>query len=295
MIGRLAGVTALQIAPTRSSGYIVGMSQQNSGVFQVRTQFGSSGGLGTPQPLSEHEQQQKALAVARAFEPKRVVGFNKTRIGRDFDGGYIHVDDFSGVGAALSFGVSDDASWDVAIASKSIPVHQFDHTIEKGPVPHPLIQFYKQRIAPTDGPGDVCLDTLVGRLLADCKRAVLKIDIEGDEWQVFSAVSPRALMKFSQITCEFHGLQLAAEPVWSARFIHVLRKLRAVFEIVHVHGNNALPFVNVGNVVLPSLLEVTFANRDYYQFAETNEVFPTALDQPNLPDRPDLWLGCFKF
>ncbi len=112
---------------------------------------------------------------------------------------------------------------------------------------------------------------------------------------MFYTVSEKALAKFSQIVCEFHGFQYAADPVWSERFLHVLGKLRAVFEVVHVHGNNALPFVNVGNVVLPSLLEVTFANRKHYQFVETNEVFPTALDQPNVPGRPDLRLGCFKF
>jgi hypothetical protein len=68
-----------------------------------------------------------------------------------------------------------------------------------------------------------------------------------------------------------------------------------VFEVVHVHGNNAWPFFSIGNVVLPKLIEITFANRNYYEFAESNEVFPTALDQPNLPDRPDMRLGCFKF
>jgi len=272
------------------------MSQQNPGAYPMRAQFGGhGGGLAAPQPPSEHEKQKTALAIARAFEPKQVVGFNKARIGRDFDGGYVHVDDFSGVGAALSFGISDDASWDLAIATRNIPVHQFDHTIDKGPVSHRLITFHKQRISPGDGPGDVCLDTLAGRLLADCERAILKIDIEGDEWQVFYTASEKALAKFSQIVCEFHGFQYAADPVWSERFLHVLGKLRAVFEVVHVHGNNALPFVNVGNVVLPSLLEVTFANRKHYQFAETHEVFPTALDQPNVPDRPDLRLGCFKF
>ena len=75
----------------------------------------------------------------------------------------------------------------------------------------------------------------------------------------------------------------------------VLTKLRAVFEVIHVHGNNAWPFVNIGNVVLPTLIEITLANRSCYEFDETNEVFPTALDRPNLPNRPDMRLGCFKF
>jgi hypothetical protein len=38
-------------------------------------------------------------------------------------------------------------------------------------------------------------------------------------------------------------------------------------------------------------LEVTFANRTIYTCHETNEVFPTELDQPNTAGRPDIFLG----
>jgi len=266
----------------------------NPGTFQIRVNYGNRP-VAASAPLSEHEKQDRALAIARLLEPKKVVGFDKIRVGRANDGGYVHVDDFAGVGKALSFGISDDASWDLDIAKRDIPVHQFDHTIEKGPIGHPLLNFYKQRVAAVDGPAAVSLDTVAGRLLSDCERAILKVDIEGDEWSVFFTASLETLGKFSQIACEFHGFDQAGDPNWSDRSIAALRKLRAVFEVVHVHGNNAWPFFNIGNVVLPSLIEITFANRNYYEFAESNEVFPTALDQPNLPDRPDMRLGCFKF
>jgi hypothetical protein len=95
--------------------------------------------------------------------------------------------------------------------------------------------------------------------------------------------------------CEFHGLQQMGEHGHTELFRSVLGKLRNHFEVVHIHGNNALPMVNISNVTLPALLEVTFANRRHYEFAETNEVFPTAIDQPNIPSVPEMRLGCFKF
>ena len=239
--------------------------------------------------------QSSILLFARLLQPKRVLGFEKVRVGRDFDGGYILVDDFSAIDGALSFGVSDDASWDLDIAQRNIPVHQFDHTIDRGPVDHTLIHFHKVRVAETDAPGAACLDTLVERLLSKSKRALLKIDIEGDEWGVLNAASPNSLDRFAQIACELHGFRLLADPDWYDRCEAAITKLKALFEVVHVHGNNAQPFTNIANVMLPSLLEVTFANRSCYQFTETDEVFPTPLDRPNLPDRPDLILGCFKF
>jgi tetratricopeptide (TPR) repeat protein len=273
------------------------MTQQDyPGRLQVRFRYGyaTDGPVAVRQP-SNHEKQQMALAVARAFEPRRVVGFGKVRLGRDFDGGYVQVDDFAGVGAALSCGISDDASWDLEIAKRNIPVHQFDHTIEKAPIDHPLLTLHKQRVVSVDGPGTLCLDTMAERFLSGCERAILKIDIEGDEWLAFSAVSTETLGKFSQIICEFHGLYYAGDPIWHKRFMAGLSKLRAVFEVVHVHGNNSGPFANIANVILPATLEVTFANRACYQFAESDEVFPTALDRPNAPNQPEMRLGSFRF
>lgn len=273
------------------------MSQYTLGGYQLRVGYGDGREPlrpATPQQMPQ-QLQARALAVARAFTPKKVVGYKKIRIGCDHDGGYVHIDDFSGVGAALSLGISDDVSWDLDIAQRNIRVHQFDHTIEKTPIEDPMCSFHKLRVADADGIGAISLDSIVRRFLADCDRAILKIDIEGHEWPVFHAASVATLARFSQIVCEFHGLSHAGDPGLSEQFLAVLNKLRSVFEVVHVHGNNYQPFGNIANLILPMVLEVTFANRNYFQFTETDEIFPTVLDRPNRPDMPDMWLGCFKF
>jgi tetratricopeptide (TPR) repeat protein len=239
--------------------------------------------------------QPSILVFARMLEPKQALGCKKLRVGRDRDGGYVLVDDFSGIDGALSFGIKDDASWDLDIAQRNIPVHQFDHTIDNPPMEHPLIHFHKVRIAETDSPDAACLDTLVDTLLANSKRALLKIDIEGDEWGMFGAASPRSLERFTQIACEFHDLGRLTNPVWYQRYFAAIKKLKEQFEVVHVHGNNYMTFMCMANVLLPAVLEVTFANRKHYRFGESNEIFPTPLDRPNFPDAPDLHLGCFKF
>ena len=65
--------------------------------------------------------------------------------------------------------------------------------------------------------------------------------------------------------------------------------------MIHVHGNNFMPLIAVGNVPFPEVLEVTFANRNRYDFEDSDEIFPTRLDQPNWPGGADLYLGQFKF
>lgn len=240
-------------------------------------------------------EQQKILNLVRMFEPKKVLGFDKVRVGRNADGGYVQVNDFSAVAAAFSFGISNEASWDLQIAQRNIPVQQFDHTVKRSPNDHPLIKFHKMRVAASDGDGTICLDTVIERFLPTSQRTILKIDVEGDEWPIFAAASPAALARFSQIACEFHGFKDLKKSEVYVQFLQTITKLKALFEVVHVHGNNFRDFLSFQNVVFPSVLEITFANRNDYRFTESHEIFPTALDRPNRPDRPDLHLGCFKF
>jgi len=110
--------------------------------FSVNYQFGAA-----PRAPSPQEVQARVRAFARQLEPRKICDFQKIRVGRNFDGGYVMVDDFNEVDAALSFGIADDASWDLEIAKRGIPVHQFDHTIEKSPVDDPGITFHKTKIS----------------------------------------------------------------------------------------------------------------------------------------------------
>ena len=79
--------------------------------------------------------------------PRRSVGFGKLRLGRDGDGGYVMLDDFADVSAALSFGIGRDCSWDAAIAARAIDVDQYDHTVDGSPTANPRFRFFKKKIA----------------------------------------------------------------------------------------------------------------------------------------------------
>ena len=74
-----------------------------------------------------------------------------------------------------------------------------------------------------------------------------------------------------------------------------MRKLKLLFEVVHVHANNWDPILPIANVPFPEALEVTFVNRTLYQFENNTELFPTDIDFPNRPDRIDIFLGDFRF
>jgi hypothetical protein len=234
--------------------------------------------------------------VMSMLRPMDTLDRNKLRVGRDFDGGYVMLDDFQGIAAALSLGIADDVSWDLCVAARGIPVLQFDPSVTGSPVPHELFCFEQLRVAPQDGEGSICLDTIVStRVERSDRPLLLKIDIEGDEWGVFQAASAATLGRFRQIVCEFHNLERLYQADFIKQASTVFEKLARTHFVYHVHGNNCGNFANVGNVIVPQSLEVSFARRGTFEAVEGRTVFPTPLDRPNQPGRADLFLGHFQF
>jgi hypothetical protein len=259
------------------------------------------------QAEEKHQLQLEALAtsmVARArilklaslLIPQKVVGQSKVRLGSKHDGGYICLDDFAGVTAAFSFGIAENDDWDNEIADRGIMVHQFDHTIDSSPHRHANFRFQKKKIVPIIGrePDVESISSLMAQHAnARAASIILKMDVEHDEWQIFASAPSSDLQKFSQIVCEFHGFSRIANDHWYERALTALEKLHQDFEIVHIHGNNFLPLIIIGNIPFPELLEVTYASRMRYKFETAEEIFPTSLDAPNEPNKPDLFLGQF--
>lgn len=234
--------------------------------------------------------------VLRLLTPRAAANSAKQRFGRDFDGGYIMLEDFKGAAVALSLGIKDDVSWDLDVARRGLEVFQFDHTIAALPETHERFHFNPLRIAATPADGSVSLEQAFA--LADCADAspvILKMDIEGDEWAVLENVPDHILERCSQIIVEFHRMERLMEPESLLQARRVFEKLTSSFFLCHVHGNNCGNLVNVHNIVLPETLEMTFAKTGLYQSSDTQEVFPQKPDMPNQPGRADFFLGTFKF
>lgn len=237
--------------------------------------------------------QGRLISLGRLLRPMAARGVAKRRVGHPGDGGYVMLDDLGRAAAALSFGVGQEMTWDLALAQRAIPVHQFDHTIEHPPARHEAITFHRRQIVPVaDGRGESLASALD---LAGAAPCIIKMDIEGDEWPVLDAATKDDLGRILQFACEFHDFHHATDPAWHARALAVLEKLAAVFGVVHLHANNNGLLRCDGNVPFPEIIEVTFANRRFYDLEDSDDVFPTGLDAPNRPDLPDIHLGAFRF
>lgn len=232
-----------------------------------------------------------ARAALALMRPMTCDGLRKIRIGAENDGGYVMADEFEFVDAAFSFGVGVDDSWDAAVAERlRIPVMMFDHTIDAPPSRNELLRWKPIGLGiPRDpDPHKLPLDQIMrmshyGR----SSKALLKIDIEGDEWAALATVAPHVLARFLQIIVEFHNLP---DMIDSGRALMTLANLRAAHRCIHAHANNC---GGVSEDGVPQTVEATWLRCDGRKFAPSTEAFPSAIDQPNDPALPDIRIGCF--
>lgn len=233
-----------------------------------------------------------ALAMLRPYD---VVGKQKVRVGRAFDGGYMMIDAFDGVEAAYSLGINDDVSWDLDMALRGIEIYQYDHTIEALPVENPRFHWQKLGIAPSSFDNMRSIDDLIKENKhTGSSNLILKCDIECHEWNVLSVLPQEDLRKFSQIVLELHDLpRLGNQLDDNAR--RAIANLTASHNVVHVHGNNFARFSVIGGISLPHVIELTLLRKDMGEFVPSKETFPTAMDMPCHSLEADLYLGTFTF
>ena len=239
------------------------------------------------------------LEILRTLSILRPVNVTcgKVRTGGPNDGGYVMANDFGQTRICYSIGVGPQVIWDREMAERGMEIHQYDHTVEGLPDQHP--NFYFNRIGISHNLDDPQMITLEQMLEnnghSDQKNMLLKIDVEGAEWDVFEKMSANTLSKFDQIVVEYHGLEFLDRESFRSRAERVFRNLAHSHACIHIHGNNYGGFAIVSNIPVPQVIEITYVLRDRFDFIESTDIFPTQLDDPCNRDVPDLFLGDFKY
>jgi hypothetical protein len=236
---------------------------------------------------------ERAKRIWSLLRPMDAVGKRLIRKGRPHDGGYAMIDHGLQGAIAYSLGINDDVSWDLDMAAMGCQIYQYDHTIDRLPVDHPNFHWFKKGIAASpsaDGMLDRLDDLIAHNGHAGRSDLILKMDIEGFEWEVFEAMAPQMLAQFSQITLEAHSLALADAPLHK-KIVGALSKLYAVHQPVHVHANNHGYVGVIGGVMIPDTMEVTYVRRADHCFMPCARMFPSEIDMACRPDVPDFFLG----
>jgi hypothetical protein len=157
---------------------------------------------------------------------------------------------------------------------------EFEHFFRKH-------DFQQLMVAAQPGPGLATVDELLERVRGgDPQRWVLlKMDIEGTEYDVLPAVAAR-LQRVSALAIEFHRM----DQNWE-RFEAIMAALAPTFFVAHIHGNNNDPYVP--GTPVPLTIEITLVNRLLVDplppQAAVSYPLP-GLDAPNKPRLPDMAL-----
>jgi hypothetical protein len=252
---------------------------------------------GQMRPLTNSPLAMKRIAsLGRLMRPQQARGVKKVRLGASNDCGYVCLDDFNGMEAALSLGIAAEVSWDLEMAERGLIVYQYDHTVQGPPIRHANFRFHRRQIGANAGHDSESIESALAQArLTRPHSAIMKIDIDDDEWPAFAATSAATLDVFTQVLGEFHGFNNILDDDWYEQAFAVLTKLNETFAVVHVHANNYRPLLAIGNLLFPEVLEVTYASRAKYTFIDCDEVFPGPLDSPNWPAAADYGLGQFAY
>lgn len=231
----------------------------------------------------------RALSLLTPWDVDRA----KVRIGNPRDGGYVMADGMAGADV-LSFGISNDVGFERDIAGRGHRCFMFDHTIERLPEENPGFHWRKLGIAGAGGEtADLAtLDTILADLPEPSDRLLLKLDVEGAEWDVLSSVPAATLVRFDQIVGEFHWLRRLDEPAFRERVIGALAALSEQFTLFHVHANNCRPLGIVAGFPVADVLELSFVRTSLVERRPSKTIYPAPGDLANnhvVPDHPLLF------
>jgi hypothetical protein len=168
------------------------------------------------------------------------------RFGEAHDGGYLMCGNLlSDVQSAYSYGIAGYDKWGCDVSTKHrVPVHQYDCFVTDRPAcPDGKTVFHTECV------GDVA-ETVDGRVFDtirnqfarngdSSKRIVLKIDVEGAEWDSLLAVPDETLSQIDQLAAEFHWVQNKDGWIEDDKYLRVVRRLKQFFEVAHIHYNNS--------------------------------------------------------
>lgn len=209
------------------------------------------------------------------------------RRGSSHDGGYVIVDLQAKYSHLLSFGVGDNVDFEAAMSEYVQSIEMYDPTVVQPPKNISNSTFKRIGLGPHTNELFISLEDATKKFVHS-NDMILKIDIEGGEWESLRNVPELTLNSFVQVLIEFHNLHDIYNPEILDRYIEVLSALRRSHALVNVHANNWSPYSVIGGFPLPDTIEVTYVRRDSCKVmdgTDYNEI--DLVNSPNNPEKPE--------
>jgi len=176
--------------------------------------------------------------LLKELQPVTLKNCTLKRYGGPNDGGYLMCENLAtGVHSAYSYGIDTEDVWGCDVATQfSVPIHQYDCFTEHRPAcSGGTFVFHDECVGPKKEHREgQPFDTIASQIARNGdagKPLLMKIDIEGAEWDSLMATPDEVFDTFLQMPMELHGVN-------DAKFVEIVRRLKQRFYLVSLHYNN---------------------------------------------------------
>ena len=195
------------------------------------------------------------------LEPKKI-NRKLVRIGSKGDGGYFIPEDFFGISSCFSAGIGSDANFEYDLAQKNIKIFMADYSIDSPPLSHNNFFFIKKFIS-NNNSNNINFDDWFKKNYDNKKDHILKLDIEGDEYDVLSSISEKHLLKMRIIIFEIHNFSSILNPLAFKFIKFIFDKLQKNHSIIYVNNNPISPIINFSEKIkIHDQIEITMIRND---------------------------------
>jgi hypothetical protein len=179
-------------------------------------------------------------AILAELQPVALKNCTLKRFGSANDGGYLMCENLiEPLDAAYSYGVGQNDDWGCEMSRRyHVRVHQYDCFDPARPTCNGgMFIFHDECVGDRTGYRESrFFDTLENQIrknpdVVGSRRVIIKMDIEGAEWDALLATSDELLASIPQIAMEMHGYN-------DPKILEVIRKLKRNFYLVNLHFNN---------------------------------------------------------
>jgi hypothetical protein len=244
-------------------------------------------------PPSEAERAREVrVALFEELKPVTLKNCDLKRYGSANDGGYLMCANLiEGIQTLYSYGIDTEDNWGCQLSRQlRVPVHQYDCFTEERPTcDKGLFVFHDEcvgdKTATVDGNRFDTVANQIARNGDTARRLVLKIDVEGAEWDSLMATPDAVLDQIEQMPMELHGVD-------ELRFLELVQRLKTRFYLVNLHFNNF--GCNPESAPMPSrAYQVLWVHKRVGVVDEDAPVPapPSPLNAPDSPDLPDCQLA----
>jgi len=211
------------------------------------------------------------------------------RMGAASDGGYLIPNDLDGITSCFSPGVDNIASFEQALATRSIGSHLADFSVDTPPPKTSALSFEKKYIDAVTHGHFISLEDWVNTYEPQSTgdSLILQMDIEGSEYKSLLACPEYILNKFRIMVIEFHQVESWSQVDFFSIVEAVFAKLLQTHSVVHSHPNNVMGLVDLNGFLAPRVFEMTFYTTNKVR-SSTFASLPHPLDQSNVVEMPPL-------